>query len=222
MSEAVSGGTLTRQRLALIGIVLLFASPIVAAWVMWQYAQHHHRLSTLNHGDLVTPARPVTNLSLRDLAGKPFTLKDLRGKWTLVYLGTAACEATCREALYTMRQARLAQGAEMNRVARLYILAPNYPQGHPRGHEAPTPEQSLKRALEEFAGTTVVTGDSGALAPVRAQLRAAAGNKGGAENGDQIFLIDPLGNIMMRYPPGSPGPGLVKDLERLLRVSQIG
>jgi len=210
MTEPVSKRALTRQRLTLIGIVLLFASPMLVAWITWQYMQRHGVTSTVNHGDLVSPARPLTDFSLRDLKGETFTLKDLRGKWNLVYLGGNDCAAACREVLYKMRQARLAQGGEMHRVRRIYIMS---------GPGGPAP--GLTRALDKFAGTRALTGPPAALAAVRAQFEQAGGQPSEGRTGP-VYIVDPIGNIMMRYAPGFAGPGLVKDLERLLRVSQVG
>ena len=210
MTEPMSKRALTRQRLTLIGIALLFLSPMLAAWITWQYVQRHGVSSTVNHGDLVRPAQPLTEFSLQDGEGKSFTLKDLRGKWNLVYLGGNDCDSDCREVLYKMRQARLAQGGEMHRVRRIYIM---------RAPGGPAP--GLARALDKFTGTTALTGTAAALASVRAQFEQAAPQASDARTG-WLYIVDPIGNIMMRYAPGFAGPGLVKDLERLLRVSQVG
>ncbi|HKK06119.1 MAG TPA: SCO family protein [Gammaproteobacteria bacterium] len=210
MTEPMSKRALTRQRLTLIGIALLFLSPMLAAWITWHYMQRHGVTSTVNHGELVSPAHPLTAFSLRDIKGNVFTLGDLRGKWNLVYLGGNDCDAGCRKVLYKMRQARLAQGGEMRRVRRIYIMSA------PGG-----PAPGLVRALDEFTGTTALTGTAAALASVRAQFEQAAPQPSDARTG-WLYIVDPIGNIMMRYAPGFAGPGLVKDLERLLRVSQVG
>ena len=131
----------------------------------------------------------------RPLAGPP--LQALRGKWVLVTFDAAACDAYCEKKLYYLRQVRRAQGRNQGRVERLWLLT-----------DGAQPRAALLAAIE---GTRLAR-DAGLAAtfPAAGAVR------------DHIYLVDPLGNLMMRFPR-DPDPSLIlKDLQRLLRVSQIG
>ena len=126
-------------------------------------------------------------------------LGALRGKWVLVTFDAAACDAYCEKKLYFLRQVRKAQGKEFERVERLWVLT-----------DGATPRAELLAAIE---GTRIV------------RLK----NIPGAGTGDfpgnpvqHIYLIDPLGNLMMRFPPDPDPSRMVKDLQRLLKTSRIG
>ena len=117
----------------------------------------------------------------------------LRGKWLLVAFDTPSCDAYCEKKLYYMRQVRTAQGKEQARVERVWVLtAPG----------APRPE-----LLARFEGTRIVNA-------------AAEPFPGDAK--DHIYLVDPVGNLMMRFPNDPDPSRMLKDLQRLLRYSRIG
>ena len=129
----------------------------------------------------------------RPLSGAP--LDALRGKWVLVSFDAAACDAYCEKKLYFMRQARTATHKEAGRVERLWVLT-----------DAGAPRTALLLAIEGTRMTRMV--DS---------LKGFPGNPV-----DHIYVIDPLGNLMMRFPRDPDPSKLLKDLQRLLRLSRIG
>lgn len=131
----------------------------------------------------------------RPLAGAPW--ERLRGKWVLVTFDAAACDAYCERKLYFMRQLRRAQGKDRERIERLWLLTDD---GRPRA--------ALAAAI---AGTHI--------APVRT-LAARFPAAGGVS--DHIYVVDPLGNLMMRYPREPDPSRMLKDLQRLLRLPGIG
>lgn len=131
----------------------------------------------------------------RPLAGPP--LEALRGKWLLVTFDAAACDAYCEKKLYFMRQLRRAQGKDQERIERLWLLT-----------DAGRPRAALRAAIE---GTHVE----------RAGNLAARFPAAGAVT-DHIYLVDPLGNLMMRYPRDPDPKPMIQDLQRLLRTSRIG
>lgn len=124
-------------------------------------------------------------------------LAELRGKWVLVSFDAGACDDYCQKKLYFMRQLRRAQGKDQERVARLWLLTDG-------GRPAPG-------LLAAFEGTRVEP--AGALA---ARFPAS-----GALT-DHLYIVDPLGNLMMRYPRDPDPSRMLKDLQRLLKVSGIG
>jgi hypothetical protein len=121
-------------------------------------------------------------------------LTPLKGKWVLVTADAAACDAACERKLYVVRQSRKAQGKEQARIERLWLLL-----------DDATPRAELLAAIE---GTRVVR-DAG----------LARSLPGG---GDGIYLVDPLGNLMMRFPADADPARVLKDLQRLLKYSRIG
>jgi cytochrome oxidase Cu insertion factor (SCO1/SenC/PrrC family) len=131
----------------------------------------------------------------RPLAGPPFD--ELRGKWVLVSFDAAACDAYCEKKLYFMRQVRTAQHKNMARVERLWLLT-----------DAGRPRAELTAAIE---GTRIA-----------AQKDSTAAQEFTGNIRDHIYVVDPNGNLMMRFPRDPDPSKLLKDLERLLRLSQIG
>ena len=118
---------------------------------------------------------------------------ELRGKWLLVSFDRAACGEYCQKKLYFMRQVRTAQGKDQGRVERLWIITDN---------GSPKPE-----LLAQLDGTRVV--------------HAAADDFPGNPH-DHLYVVDPLGNLMMRYPRDPDASKILKDLQRLLKYSQVG
>jgi len=132
-------------------------------------------------------------LAPRPLAG---ALAPLRGKWVLVTLDPAACGPRCERKLYIVRQVRRAQGERAERVERLWLLTDG---GTPRG--------ALVAAL-----------DGSHIAPIDASLQNAFPGDALA----YIYLVDPLGNLMMRFPAEPEPKRMIQDLERLLKYSSFG
>ena len=139
------------------------------------------------------PANYGELIAPRPLSGPP--LEVLRGKWVLVSFDASACDAYCERKLYLMRQMRTATHKDAGRVERLWILTDT---GKPRAE--------LLAAIE---GTAIV--------PPAGALQGFPGNPV-----DHIYVIDPLGNLMMRFPRDPDPSKMLKDLQRLLRLSQVG
>ena len=127
--------------------------------------------------------------------GSPFRLEDLRGRWVLVASGGADCQAQCRRQLYAMRQARTMQGKEQDRVVRAWLVVGDA-----------TPSAALLAQHPE-------------LVVVRVADTLLAKLPGGM---DALYLIDPLGNLVLRYPADPDIKGIARDLTRLLAASRIG
>jgi ferric-dicitrate binding protein FerR (iron transport regulator) len=203
MSSSISGGSLLEtdearrrrgRRVALL-ILALCAMPTVAAWLAYFVWQPESRA---NYGELIEP-RQLRDSELRLLDGRPFRLSQLRGKWVMLHIDSGACTEGCRKKLVYMRQARLAQGKAMTRVERVWLVT-----------DSVVPEDALVRAVE---GTQIARAEGHAvLAEFPAALSPA----------DHIYVVDPLGNLMLRFPADPDPRRIVKDLARLLRASRIG
>jgi hypothetical protein len=175
--------------------ILLVALACLAP-VVASYAVYYlyPRSAQVNYGTLLEVA-PAPAIEGMQEDGTPFRLVDLRGRWVLLAAGTAGCDAACERTLYAMRQAHTMQGKERDRIVRVWLDA---------GGAPPAPE-----LRQQHPGLIV------ALAPT-GMLRSLPGTQPG------IWLIDPLGNLVLSYPGDPDIKGLAKDLARLLQASRIG
>ena len=197
MSSSASGAQPDPRtgRIKLLAIAALCLAPLVAALIAYYYWQPQ---GGMNYGELI-PARVLIDAPLRRLDQHAFNLSALRGKWILLQLDAAACAAACKAKLYNMRQVRLAQGRDMERIERVWLIL----------DEAPLETQLMR----EYEGTRMLrAGDSSLVAEFAPSGRSR----------DHIYLIDPLGNLMLRFPKDADPSGMYKDLARLLRASRIG
>jgi cytochrome oxidase Cu insertion factor (SCO1/SenC/PrrC family) len=184
-----------KQKLVILGVGLVSVFPIVAALFFYYLAPPEARM---NHGELLPPARlPAQPLPL--LSGGAFRFEQMKGKWLLLQIDSGSCEARCRDKLYAMRQIRLAQGKDMMRLERVWLVS---------DESRPAPD-----LLAEYEGTLVVrAAGSESLAAFPALTDRAA----------HLYVIDPQGNLMMRFPEKPDPTRMIKDLQRLLRPSRIG
>lgn len=137
-----------------------------------------------------------TLLPPQPLPAGPFAMH--KGKWLLVQFDSGACDAYCERKLYFMRQVRRATGKEMQRVERAWVVT-----------DGKTPAPAVLAAIE---GTVLVQADERLLAAFPAEGSPAA----------HIYLVDPIGNLMLRFPRDPDPSRMIKDLQRLLRVSRFG
>jgi len=196
------------SRQALVLLALLFMTPVFVAWVMHHQAGQGWRPEgTTNNGRLVHPARPLSLPADLVIAGE--SANDyLQGKWTLLYIGDADCDAICNQNLYKMRQVRIAQNENMLRVQQLFLV---------RDEAVPETLQALLD--KDYKETTVTLLSAGQAQSIAAYFLVDGVPMLGAE---RVYLIDPLGNLMMFYPPDADPRGMLKDLQKLLKYSKIG
>jgi len=185
-----------RGRIELLLIMLLCAAPVVAAYIVFYWWQPQQ--GTMNYGELLPP-RPIADAAMQLVDGRAFRMSELRGKWVLLQVDSAACNQNCQQKLYYLRQVRLTQGKEMQRIERAWLIDDNG-----------TPPQDL---TQEYAGTWLIRGAGSALL---AALPAQVSSK------DHVYVIDPQGNLMLRFPRDADPRKMVKDITRLLKVSRIG
>jgi hypothetical protein len=174
---------------------LLLLAAVAIAPVIASYSAYYFfpREQRTNYGELLaTPAPPLAGARAD---GQPFALTQLRGKWALIVSAPGDCDATCAHALHATRQVRTIQGREMERVQRVWLVT---------GAAAPDPA-----LLAQHPDLLVARVPQGAL----------AGLPAGA---DRIYIIDPLGNLVLAFPPDPDIKRAAKDVERLLRASRIG
>lgn len=179
-------------------IVALFALPIIASYLT--YFVWPPQGGVQNYGELIKPETLPETLTLTALeSGVPTMLQTLRGKWLLVQVDAASCPSACEKKLYAMRQVRLMQGREQDRVLRLWLV-----------EDGRAPSALLKKKYE---GTLLFSD------PARALITKLAAHFDPTQG---IYMIDPRGNLMMRWPANPDIKRMHKDIERLLKASQMG
>jgi hypothetical protein len=186
-------------RWKLLLVIALCASPLIASYFTYYVIQPEQRT---NYGTLLDPrAHPMPALGTVTLDGSPAALEAWRGKWIMLQVGPGDCDAACNARLHDLRQLRLAQGKNMDRVERVWLIT-----------DAAPVETLL---IREYDGTHMLRADAAA---VRAWLPAEPQTT----PADHIYMIDPLGNLMMRFPKDADPNRIKRDLSRLLRASRIG
>ncbi|HVS27440.1 MAG TPA: cytochrome C oxidase subunit I [Burkholderiales bacterium] len=185
-----------KSRIELWLILAFCTAPVVAAYVVFYWWQPQQ--GTMNYGELL-PVKPLPDSTLQLVDGRAFHISELRRKWVLLQVDSGTCDENCRHKLYTLRQVRLTQGKDMQRIERAWVIDDN---------SAPSPQ-----LLQEYSGTWLIRGAGSAL------LKALPA-PGSAR--DHIYVVDPLGNLMLRFPPDADPRKMVKDITRLLKVSRIG
>jgi cytochrome oxidase Cu insertion factor (SCO1/SenC/PrrC family) len=190
----IQGMQLTSRSKFLL-LVAVFMVPVVAAYLAyfgWRPAGHS------NYGELLKVA-PWQLTAGSTLDGQPYNLDELHGKWVLVHVGAASCGEACKQQLYYMRQVRITQGKDQSRIERLWVVS-----------DGGTPDPAL---LEAYPGLLVWRPADPAFI---VQFPAAKNRD------NHIYLVDPLGNLMLRFPAQLDPKRMIKDLKLLLKASQIG
>lgn len=177
----------------LYALIALCVAPFIASFALYFFWTPSG--GQVNYGTLVAP-QPLPDVSLRTADGALLSLRTLRGKWVLLTVDAVACDYTCARKLYATRQARTMTGKERERVQRLWLVT---------GEGAPPAE-----LLAAHPDLRIAAADSAVLTALP------------ATPGEGIFLIDPLGNVILRYPDNPDIKKLNKDIGRLLSASSIG
>jgi hypothetical protein len=199
-----------RGRMKMLAVLLVCAAPVIASYFTYYVVRPEGRR---NHGELIDPQRPLPRIQAFGPDGKPLALDALRGQWLLVSVAGGACDAGCERNLYLQRQLREGLGKNKDRLDWVWLVNDGAPV-----------RESLRPAL---AQATVLRVDAAQLA----QWLAPAG---GRSLPDHLYLVDPIGNWMMRFPAaaaaadGTTGLAAVDtaaaariktDLERLMRAA---
>ena len=179
-------------------VMLICAAPVIASYFTYYVIRPEGRR---NFGELIEPQRPLPAVSVQALEGPAVALSDLKQQWLLISVAGGACDAQCQQHLYLQRQIREGLGKDKERLDWVWLIDDTAPVS-----------ASLQPAL---AQATVLR-----VAPdvLRQWLAPAAGQR----LADHLYLVDPLGNWMMRFPAGLDAATAVKakrDIERLLRAS---
>jgi cytochrome oxidase Cu insertion factor (SCO1/SenC/PrrC family) len=195
-----------RGGLILLGIAALFLTGIAVSYALIESGWHS--TATKNYGELVEPVRPINDVALVDVDSQPVAFATYRGKWTLLYFGSADCLKPCTDNLYKMRQITAAQGREAHRVQRVFVVTDA------------AARDWLRYTLVDYPGTDALFGNVDAIREWAMQFRVAAGSP--LKGLHRIYVIDPRGDFMMSYPSDADPRRMNEDLTLLLRASHIG
>lgn len=191
----MSNETARKNRIKLILLMLLMLSPVIASYLF--HVLQIRPEGTVNYGELLEvkalqgQAHDIENNAI-------FRPKQLRGKWSLITIDSGSCDEYCQKKLYLMRQIRLVQNTEKDRIERVWLI-----------DDQSLPNQDIK---EEYEGTILLSAkDSDLLSEFPAQ----------SSQRDHIYVVDPMGNLMMRYPRDPEPKKISDDLKLLLKLSHF-
>jgi cytochrome oxidase Cu insertion factor (SCO1/SenC/PrrC family) len=190
----------SREQWKLFLIIAICAAPMIASYFTYYVIKPESRT---NYGTLLDPRKyPIpTSLATATLAGQQTSLEAFKGKWIMLLVNGGNCDEACRTKLYDIRQLRLTQGKDMDRIERVWLITDKEPL-----------DTTLMR---EYDGTHMLRTNPEA---VKAWLPVDENTA----PSDHIYLIDPLGNLMMRYPKDADPNKIKRDLVKLLKASRIG
>ncbi|HEY0488526.1 MAG TPA: cytochrome C oxidase subunit I [Telluria sp.] len=188
-----------KGRWKLFAVLLVCASPLLLSYLTYYVIKPSGRT---NYGDLIDPrAYPIPQLGATTLDGKPASLEQFKGKWIMLNVDNGDCQQACRDQLVQMRQLRLMQGKERERVERVWLVTDTTPL-----------DTMLMRVIEGTRMLRVPADAVNKWLPVEQGGNAA----------DHVYLIDPLGNLMMRFPKNADPAKVKKDIGKVLKASAIG
>lgn len=185
-------------RLKMLLVLLVCAAPVIASYLTYFVIRPEGRS---NYGTLILPTRSLPALALRTLDGQPVLASTLRGQWLLVAVGPSTCDAACDQRLFMQRQLREMLGRERERLDKVWLIT----------DEAPL-ATALRAAIEAPVGVTALRADRAAVA---AWLAPEAGHA----LEDHLYIVDPMGEWMMRMPAKAEPARVKRDLDRVLRAS---
>ncbi len=189
-------------RWKMILVLLVCAAPVVASYFMYYVVRPDGRR---NFGELIDPQRPLPDQLAVNLAGQASNLRALKGQWLLVSVAGGACDDACTGHLYLQRQLRESLGKNKDRLDWVWLVSDDQPV-----------QPKLREALAgSLSGAAV-------LRVPQQQLGSWLQPSPGHQLAEHLYLVDPMGNWMMRFPAGLDLPAAAKakrDIERLLRAS---
>jgi hypothetical protein len=187
-----------RGRVKMLLVLLVCAAPVIASYFTYFVIRPEGRT---NYSELILPTRPLPDLPLTDLAGTPVRAATLKGQWLLVVVAGGACDARCEKHLWVQRQLRETLGREKGRLDKVWLIV-----------DKATPRPETIQAISAGLPATVLRVPEAALA----QWLAPAAGKALEQH---LFIVDPLGEWMMRVPADPDPARLKRDVEKLLRAS---
>jgi hypothetical protein len=185
-------------RIKMLLVLLVCASPVVASYFTYFVVRPEGRT---NYGTLISPSRSLPAAEMLTLAGQPVLGTSLRGQWLLVVVGPASCDPACEQRLLKQRQLREMLGRESARLDKVWLVT-----------DAGDPKPALRTAIESGVPVKALRAD-------RAMVLAWLAPEPGRALEDHLYLVDPMGEWMMRFPVDADPVRVKRDLNRLMRAS---
>ena len=186
-----------KGRLVLITIALMFFVPILLAWFLNFYSDFKKDAQGVQHGELIAPPVPLGDLKATSIGNSK--ISDIEKKWTLIFLVSDQCDRVCEDKLYQLRQIRLATGKDREQVERLLVA---------------DREIDWSSYEVEFLNQKVIDNRSPSYTSLLNSLQSTKNF-----DADSIYLVDAYGSLIMRYAYKTQPKGIIKDIERLIRVA---
>ena len=190
-----------KGRLVLILITAFFVVPFFGAAYYHHKAQQGELWGTTNNGVLIHPAQPLMEFALLTTDAKEFSLDDMRGEWTMLYVFGSKCDQACKQTIFNMRQIRALLHKDAHRLRRL-LLSDTAASGELSGFLLNYPKMLV-----------AVDKDKELIGQLPKDI---------LKNEPAVYLVDPIGNVMMAFPQSLDATKVLKDIKKLLRISQIG
>jgi hypothetical protein len=188
----------SRGRLKMLLVLLVCAAPVIASYTAYFFIKPSARS---NYSDLIAPVSPPPALRFTDLEGREVLPASLNKQWLLVVVSGGTCDKGCEKHLLLQRQLRETFGRDKDRIDKLWLIDDG---------AAIRPE--TLQAVSAAPPVTVLRVDAAALST---WIQPAAGGK----LADHLYLVDPMGNWMLRTPVDPQPAKLKRDIDRLLRAS---
>ena len=186
-----------KGRLVLVTIALMFFLPILLAWFLNFYSDFKRDAQGIHHGELIVPPLPLGDLKVTAIGGSD--VLSLEKKWTLIFLVSDQCDLTCEDKLYQLRQIRLAVGKDREKVERVLVV---------------DNELDWSDYENSFKNQKVIDKGSSSYESITKNLKSVKNFDSNA-----IYLMDAYGSLIMKYAYKTAPKGIIKDIERLIRVA---
>jgi hypothetical protein len=203
-SLPTAGEPVVRRQLSgrwkMLALMLVCAAPVIVSYFMYYVVRPEGRK---NYGELIQPARALPAVQARLLDGTAYAMPALQGQWLLVSVAGGACDAACQKRIYWTRQLREVMGRDKDRIERVWLVM----------DDAPVDAKLAPQVHAPLNDAQALRVDAATLA---AWLPAAAGNQKIEEH---IYVVDPYGNLMLRWPVDIDAAKAKRDVHNLLRAS---
>ncbi len=197
-AAAIDPGAKRSGRWKMVLLFLVCAAPVLASYFAYYVVRPEGRG---NFGELIDPQRPLPDEPGVALNGQAANLKALRGQWLLLSVAGGACDDACGRRLYLQRQLRESLGKDRDRLDWVWLIS----------DDVAVSDQLLPALKEATVLRVAAAGLAAWLAPA-----------GGHQLAEHLYLVDPMGNWMMRFPANldlGSAAKVRRDLDRLLRAA---
>jgi cytochrome oxidase Cu insertion factor (SCO1/SenC/PrrC family) len=189
-----------RGRKLFLLMLTFFVVPIIVVILMYQF---NWKPSGASLGELVKPPRLLdSSKELKDDEGVTLKPEFWKEKWSVVYIADQ-CEKACMDKLRDMRQLHVSLYKDITRTQRVLI----------------TNAQDVSEIKNKYPDLIVINQPLEELSKLIQQFQL---NDENINTSNRLYLVDPLGHLMMSYSPAVPLADVRKDVTRLLRYSWAG